>query len=280
MVTFNDSIICSDTDYVEINVLKAIAAVTSDDAAICAGTEIQLSVIPEIYPPNGELNFVWTDVGGNIVGTDSIITVSPLTDAGYTVNVTSGLCFLEEPLTVQVFVTGSAFVDAGEDQIVESGTSVDLTAFSPDITIYTWTDEQGNFIDNTQTINTGPINETSLYFVEVGNGDCLARDSVTILILEGCDNDLAEVPNVFSPNNDGVNDYLKVVPGLGIAEISTFKIFNRWGEIVFEADAVSTVWDGTQNGKELDPGVFVYYMELVCVNGETSIKKGNITLLK
>ena len=124
-----------------------------------------------------------------------------------------------------------------------------------------------------------PDRSTS-YIVEVGNAACRDIDTVDILILEECDQGRVQVPNVFTPNGDGINDRLNVNPGLGVAEIGTFRIFNRWGELVFEATSETVIWDGTQGGQPLDPGVYVYYIELICTNDDRSIRKGNITLLK
>ncbi|HNE51303.1 MAG TPA: gliding motility-associated C-terminal domain-containing protein, partial [Chitinophagales bacterium] len=88
------------------------------------------------------------------------------------------------------------------------------------------------------------------------------------------------VPNTFTPNGDGQNDVLKVF-GPGVASVKEVRIFNRWGQLVFETNDPSNIgWDGTFKGQELNPGVFVYYMDVECINGERTIKKGDITLLR
>jgi gliding motility-associated-like protein len=60
----------------------------------------------------------------------------------------------------------------------------------------------------------------------------------------------------------------------------TFRIFNRWGETVFESFDRATGWDGTFRGKKLDPDVYDYYLEVTCIGGDEDIVKGNITVLK
>jgi gliding motility-associated-like protein len=88
------------------------------------------------------------------------------------------------------------------------------------------------------------------------------------------------VPNTFTPNGDGQNDILKVF-GPGVESVKQVRIFNRWGQMVFETNDPDGIgWDGTFNGEELNPGVFVYYMDVECINGERTIKKGDITLLR
>ncbi|PSR03919.1 MAG: hypothetical protein BRD50_04930, partial [Bacteroidetes bacterium SW_11_45_7] len=87
-----------------------------------------------------------------------------------------------------------------------------------------------------------------------------------------------DVPNAFSPNNDGTNDKL-YVEGYGIETIE-FKVYNRWGEKVFESNDLENGWDGTYKGKKQEMEVYVYTLETTFLNGETTTQKGNITLLR
>jgi gliding motility-associated-like protein len=85
------------------------------------------------------------------------------------------------------------------------------------------------------------------------------------------------VPGAFSPNNDGNNDKVFV---RGSIKYFTFSVFNRWGEVVFRTQNQSQGWDGSFRGKELDAGVFVYYLSGTDAAGNSINKKGNITLVK
>ena len=58
------------------------------------------------------------------------------------------------------------------------------------------------------------------------------------------------------------------------------KIYDRWGELVFETDQQKNGWDGTFNAKLVDPGVFVYYLTITCVDGQEYFKKGNVTVIR
>ena len=82
------------------------------------------------------------------------------------------------------------------------------------------------------------------------------------------------VPNVFSPNEDGRNDVFKP-RGTNLFEYN-LRIYDRWGNKVFEADDIEDGWDGTLNGKPLNSGVFVYYI----LSGGELVSKGNVTLLR
>jgi gliding motility-associated-like protein len=92
------------------------------------------------------------------------------------------------------------------------------------------------------------------------------------------------IPNAFTPNGDGFNDVL-MVRASGIALVKTFRIFNRWGEVVFEKGNFQPNdpqygWDGKIKGVESGPDVFVYTAEVVCENGTTFSYKGNVSILK
>ena len=89
------------------------------------------------------------------------------------------------------------------------------------------------------------------------------------------------VPNVFTPNRDGVNDYFfpRQLLGKSIGAFS-MQVFNRWGEKVYETTDPLNGWDGTYHGKEVNAGVFVYFMTATFENGTTVEKRGNISLIR
>jgi len=86
------------------------------------------------------------------------------------------------------------------------------------------------------------------------------------------------VPNAFSPNGDGVNDVVRV-EGKGIVKL-VFRIYNRWGEKVFESNDKSIGWDGYYKGELQEMDVFAYWVLADLIDGQTVPLKGNITLLR
>lgn len=106
---------------------------------------------------------------------------------------------------------------------------------------------------------------------------CQNIASVTIQLTD-CDSESIGVPEAFSPNNDGNNDVL-FVKGGGI-ETLAFMIYNRYGQKVFESDNQANGWDGKFNGKEENPGVFVWVVEYTFESGSGGIIKGNTTLIR
>ncbi len=109
---------------------------------------------------------------------------------------------------------------------------------------------------------------------------CFSEASVRLELEEECNNDLIKVPNAFTPNGDGNNDVL-YVRGTALAQVDIFRVFNRWGELVFETKDIRNGWDGTHQGDPVNPGVYVYYVEAPCaVNGSKLFKKGNVTVIR
>jgi gliding motility-associated-like protein len=89
----------------------------------------------------------------------------------------------------------------------------------------------------------------------------------------------ADVPSAFSPNGDGDNDLLKV-RGWGLDYLVYFRIYNRWGQLVYESDKLDHGWDGTYKGVSQPIGTFAYMFEVVDYNGEHIIGKGYVDLLR
>jgi gliding motility-associated-like protein len=111
---------------------------------------------------------------------------------------------------------------------------------------------------------------------------CTASASVAVRLRREVD---VYIPNVFSPNDDGVEDFWTISAGTSVISIHTVQIFDRWGDEVYKLEAPVAVsnwrgWDGTFRGKDMNPGVFVYYLELDLANGERIVRKGDITIVR
>ncbi len=68
--------------------------------------------------------------------------------------------------------------------------------------------------------------------------------------------------------------------GRTLREVKAFRVFNRWGELMYEGDSKDEGWDGRHRGEPVNPGVYVYHIEAVCNNGQIVKKKGNVTIVK
>ena len=104
-------------------------------------------------------------------------------------------------------------------------------------------------------------------------------DTITVFVTERiCDEPYVYVPNAFTPNNDGKNDILFVRSD--ILEEFVLRIYDRWGELIFETNSLDKGWDGTYKNEPCMPGVYDYFLEGYCNNKKEILKKGNITLIR
>lgn len=118
----------------------------------------------------------------------------------------------------------------------------------------------------------------------VGNNHHFCTDSTFVHIKTYYRSHLA-LPNVFTPNGDGLNDYFYVIAGKDVSTVNRFQIFNRWGERVFDINNTKPNahlggWDGLYKGKSAENGTYVYYILITLLNGTTEEVKGNITLFR
>jgi gliding motility-associated-like protein len=124
---------------------------------------------------------------------------------------------------------------------------------------------------------------TTTYVIDVSSEyGCKSSDSVTISIY--CDNGQIYVPNTFTPNHDGKNDVF-YPHGTGVSKVKAFRIYNRWGELLFERTNItlndkSNAWDGTYDGNEPRPDVYVWYIEAECESGQQLSLKGDVTIIR
>ena len=107
----------------------------------------------------------------------------------------------------------------------------------------------------------------------------LAQQMVDTLLIKAYGVKGLLVPTAFSPNNDGRNDKLTITL-INIQHLNYFKIYNRWGQVVFQTSNSGTGWDGNYQGKPQSIGVFVYYLTATDNFNKQLSKKGNITLLR
>ncbi len=182
-----------------------------------------------------------------------------------------------------VFVTVNSvpFVNAGTDTLICDGEQYLIPATS-DATGFVWVPSVG--LSNANILTPTFLgNSSQQYIVNVISAEgCTASDTLQIDV-RNCLSYI-EVPEAFTPNGDGVNDFFTLF-GNNIANYE-IQIYNRWGEMVFssrdlsELSNLSKGWDGTYKGKEQNTGVFVYQLSATDVYGKSISKKGNLTLIR
>ncbi|MCB0402704.1 MAG: gliding motility-associated C-terminal domain-containing protein [Flavobacteriales bacterium] len=256
--------------------------IQANDAAICSGEQVQITT--STNSPTS-LTYSWTPsasiVSGGTTGTP---TVNPAVTTTYTVTAQNANgCFASD--TAQVIVSGfnanNINLWADNDSIYGSGgTYLHVTPGSG--FTYVWVPPFN--LDNPTSPNpyftpTFPSTTTfTLTMTEDGSG-CSYSRTITIYAFDVvCGEPDIFIPNAFTPNNDNENDVL-YVRGRNVGDM-VLKIYNRWGELVFETQQQRNGWDGTFKGELVDPGVFVYYLTVTCVDGQEYFKKGNITVIR
>lgn len=105
---------------------------------------------------------------------------------------------------------------------------------------------------------------------------CIAKDNIKVEVFKGS---AVYVPTAFTPNGNGLNDILK--PGyVGIKKLTYFSIYNRWGQQVFTTSSLSRGWDGTQAGKPVGAGSFVWMLRAEDIVGKVYKLKGTFVLIR
>jgi len=151
-----------------------------------------------------------------------------------------------------------------------------------------WEWTQGRFFLENDTTIYEPVREilpleTTLYeFFVIDTSGCIGIDQLLITVNK---DRKVYIPNAFSPNGDGNNDVFFIQSSQELERVKTFKIYNRWGEVVYElsnffANDPNNGWDGMFRGQLMNQAVFVYYAEVEFKDGRVEILQGDVTLLK
>jgi gliding motility-associated-like protein len=119
-------------------------------------------------------------------------------------------------------------------------------------------------------------NEQDYTIVLTTAGGCTTVDSLLVQIVQKAD---IQVPTAFTPNGDGLNDLLRPVP-MGVAEIRYFRVFNRYGEVVYESRNGRPAWDGTHRGIPQASQTVVWMVEGVGLDGSVITKRGTSVLVR
>ncbi|MGG9972640.1 gliding motility-associated C-terminal domain-containing protein [Ferruginibacter sp. SUN002] len=176
--------------------------------------------------------------------------------------------------TVQtISVSPLPAINAGPDKYLFEGESRQLliTGESSDLS-YEWS--PSIYLNSTTVAEPTAVNilkDIQYVLKATSRGGCSATDTVFIKVLKPI-----IIPNVFSPNNDGVNDKW-VIENLNTYPKATVEIFNRYGQMLYKSVGNYVPWDGTLNGKPLPVGVYFY---IIGTGGLTEAYSGSITILR
>jgi gliding motility-associated-like protein len=241
------------------------------DSLLCRGNQVMLNATSI-----GEAN---TGITWNFGNGDSIVNANPVmhsfdAEGTYTVSVNAyyKVCphvTLTKPVTVYSYPdlylgADTAICPGGEPLVLRDVLNEGRAG--------------ANWVWNTGDV--GPelvIRKPGMYYTVVTINGCSSTD--TVIVRNDC---YLDIPNVFTPNNDGVNDYFFPRQFLTKGLISfRMNIYNRWGEMIYQSQALDgRGWDGSYNGVPQPEGVFVYIIDAVFKDGQKEHHQGNITLMR
>jgi gliding motility-associated-like protein len=240
-------------------ILPPAGLIVPASVSVCQGESVTITAETNLLP-------IWS-TGDTAVS----IMITPTTDTILTVSV-YGICdTITETIIVNVFDLPN--VDAGPDQTIPLGTSAQLEATGANS--FEWSPYV--YLDCFDCPN--PISSPTgdITYVVTGTDDngCVNFDTVSIII----DGEVSIfIPNVFSPNGDGQNDYLEIFGGTWTSY--EMKVYNRWGGLVFESNDPNLLWDGTKKGEPCPQALFVYKFVGTSILGQQFEKAGNVMLTR
>ena len=174
----------------------------------------------------------------------------------------------------------SVKITSSESLPIVIGDSTQLTISPSNYQTIVWSPNQNISSINSNSPFVKPITDTKYFVLVTDNFGCEAVDSITVTVKEPLKEFKYAVPNAFSPNGDNKNEFFAPILS-GNGEIVSFKIYNRWGELVFEQEGAGTGWDGNTKGTKQPAEVYIYY--LVFKNNNTNkneYKQGTLTLIR
>ncbi len=199
--------------------------------------------------------------------------VKPIGSMHYKLIVTSAVgC--HDTLSVNVGVHPGALLSLDDSVTLYPGETVQLSP-TTNCSSFLWFPLAGLSNNTVSNPVASPDVDTKYFVHGVTSDGCIATDSISVHISS---ESLLTLPNAFAPGN-GINKTFSVIKR-GEATLNYFRVFNRWGNIVFETKDISQGWDGTYNGAPQPLGVYVYDVQAVSNTGKLFNKRGNVTLLR
>lgn len=270
-VTVTGSNGCSKTDSINIGWQpKPVFSITPSSVAVCSGNSTLLTA-------SGADTYNWFE-GANIESPSASSTViRPLTAQQYSVALTHNFCGISDTLHSMITVNDLPVVTVSKSNDIDcSNGSATLSATGG--VNYLWTPQTNITAANTANPVVTPAETTTYYVMVTNNTGCEKVDSVTVLVGFNPVTGGYNMPNAFTPNNDGKNDCFGI-KYWGVVQNLNFSVYNRWGERIFLTTNDQKCWDGTYKGIPQPSGTYVYQVKATTACGEV-FKKGTIVLMR
>lgn len=260
---------CSDTDNVFIDVHPTeFSQTTPATSSVCPWESIQynsVNGISYLWEPNLYLN-------NNTIPNPI---ASPPAQMIYTVYATS-IYGCTDTDKVEIHIAPGAVIDAGEDVTIYPGENYQIQAHG-NASIFNWFPPYA--LSSTTISNPVASPSVTTKYIVTGQTEfgCLSSDSITIRVST---ESILDLPNAFSPGSGtSINDKL-TIKKRGEFTLNSFKIFNRWGNLVWQTTDINDGWNGRMNDIPQPTGVYVYVIEAKSSTGKIFFKQGNVTLIR
>lgn len=271
-----------------INARFPNATITPDSTTICYGKTALLNANITIgtsytWTPAGSLTNQGNGTTGTLPYTINAI-ASPTSTTNYVLKVFNAGCPNALSDTFHVRVLPRIVLFAGHDTAIVNNQPLQLNAIVGDSGVYqySWRPPTGlnsTIIKNPLAIlNSSMVDESITYIVRATNAaGCYAEDDINVKVFKtGPD---IFVPSGFTPNGDGHNDVIRPIL-VGIKQLNYFRIYNRWGQLVFNTNESGKGWDGRISGQDQSTNNFVYIVQGIDYTGRIIAKKGNVMLIR
>ncbi len=265
---------CSANDIVIVNVNGAPIPDAGPDGFICYGQTYQLQ-------GSGGVQYTWTP-STNLNSTSISNPVStPVKTITYILSEVIDAIGCKSLTTDQVTIDVTPPIKVKTfpyDTIGYPGDQFQLNATSA-ATFYLWSPATGLSNPNipNPVLTVGPIGSDILYQVIASTAaGCRGEGYVNLKVYKGPE---LYVPTAFTPNGDGLNDIFYPFP-VGIKSINYFKVFNRWGQLLFSSTTLYQGWDGKLQGVEQPTGAYVFMAQGVDKNGKLLTRQGTVAMIR
>lgn len=269
---------CIQNDFVSIFVHNPLPT-TAQDIDACEGDSVQLQVQSQAAQTEWLSTFAFLDT--NAIHRSNP-TIQAIQTHQYPVVGHHQYC-PNDTAYATITVHQSSPVDLGEDLQVLKLQPIQFDAITNGSSI-DWQWSPAHLLDCSDCPNPKYIATTDQTFVVqvTDSWGCINSDSIHIGIYPPCYVDLITVPTAFSPNGDGINDQIYPLSiGNKVNAINEFRVYNRWGSLVFASNSLQEGWDGKYKGQKAAIGVYAYYLTYPCpLDGQSVIISGEFTLIR
>jgi gliding motility-associated-like protein len=264
---------CQDRDSVTIRSIPYPSVMIGPDTAICFGSRLQLH-------STGSAAFInWTPTSTLVNFTSRSPIAGPTRTTTYIATVRDTLgCPKIVSDTIVVIVAPTVKANAGQDTVALIGQPLQLLAEGG--VKYEWSPE--TFLSNVFIANPVALIpqgvDSMRYYVRVSDQyGCFAEDNVLVKLYKTVPEMF--VPTAFTPNGDGKNDELRPTT-VGISTLNFFRIYNRYGQLLFSTTEIGKGWDGVYNGSPQPSGTYVFQAQGVDYKGTVVFRKGTAVLIR